>query len=65
MDILDQAEHQESVQREMAIKHARQAKGPCLTPSGWCHYCGEEVPMPKLFCNGTCATKYNKNGARA
>lgn len=26
----------------------------------YCHYCGEDVEPPKLFCNGECASKHDK-----
>lgn len=58
MDIADQAEQQESIQREMAIKAARNNTGTKLTHVGECHYCSEEIEAPKLFCDGFCAKRY-------
>lgn len=58
MDIADKAEAQEAAQREASIKAACANTGPRLLHIGECHYCGDEVEEPKLFCNGTCATKF-------
>lgn len=31
-----------------------------LQHTGFCHFCEEPVDSPKLFCNGECATQYDK-----
>nr|BDD47745.1 hypothetical protein 8 [Piscirickettsiaceae bacterium] len=58
MDIADQAEQQEAMQREVAIQAARANSGPKLQHTGECHYCTEEIEPPKLFCNSHCAKRY-------
>ena len=58
MDIADQAEVQESMQREAAIKQACLNTGPKLQHIGECHFCDAEIAAPKLFCDGKCATRY-------
>ena len=58
MDIADQAEQQEAMQREVSIKAARENAGTKLQHTGECHYCTEEIEPPKLFCDGNCAKRY-------
>lgn len=60
MDIADQAEKQESMQREAAINAARNNTGTKLTHTGECHNpsCRAEIDAPKLFCDGFCAKRY-------
>lgn len=32
-----------------------------VKPEGYCHNCEEEVQGEKLFCNGKCATQFERN----
>jgi len=64
MDIADQAEAQEATQREMAIKHACNNTTPKLQHNGECYFCGNEIPEPKLFCDGGCAKLYDRRKGR-
>lgn len=32
-----------------------------LKPEGYCHYCEDEVEGKKLFCNGKCATLFERH----
>ena len=36
-------------------RHFRSVK-----PEGYCHYCEDEVEGEKLFCNGKCATLFER-----
>lgn len=64
MDIADQAEQQEAMQRQFAIQNACQNTGPKLQHEGECHFCSHEVPEPKLFCDGQCAKRYELRKGR-
>lgn len=64
MDIADQAEQQESMQREASISAARVFTGTRLQHTGDCHNCGERVLAPKLFCDGRCGKRYELKKGR-
>lgn len=64
MDEADQAERQESMQREAAIQTARTYTGTRLQHTGDCHTCGARVSTPKLFCDGECAKRYETKKGR-
>ncbi len=64
MDLLEQAERQESMQRDASIQSARNDTGTHLQPAGDCYNCGARVLAPKLFCDGHCATRYELKRGR-
>lgn len=33
-----------------------------LQPTGFCHWCNEEVDHPKLYCDGDCASDHARYG---
>lgn len=55
MDELDIAAEREHIERDYLIGAARRRSGPSLLPVGECHACGEEVELPRLFCDSDCA----------
>lgn len=60
MDELDRAARLEELERTSCVNRVRaQGAGPKLEPMGECHYCGEEVDPPRLFCDKTCAQAYD------
>ena len=38
----------------------RQKNFRSVRPEGFCHYCEEEVQGVKLFCNGKCASSFER-----
>jgi len=60
MEIADQAEATEELHRTNAIRNARNNKSSSLQHVGHCHHCGNEIESPKLFCDGHCATRFEK-----
>lgn len=63
MDFFDRAQELEMLQRESSIAEARKAKplGPEFT--GKCHYCAEELPPSRRFCDGECREGWEKEEA--
>ena len=62
MDIFDQAQELEMLQRNASIEQARKAaSGPVYT--GECHYCGADLPSPRRFCDKDCLTGWEKEEA--
>lgn len=57
-DILDKSARQQEVIMESLLKVRRDV--PDIVPTGKCHYCDEDIEMPKLFCDGDCADDYDK-----
>lgn len=35
-----------------------------LPPNGECHYCGDDVEGERIFCDSTCARKWNHEQER-
>lgn len=31
-----------------------------IKPTGFCHACGREIPLLRVFCNDTCARRYDR-----
>ena len=60
MDEIDRAQHQEQMYRDIAIAAAKRQPKNTISPTGYCHNCGEEVDNPKLFCDGNCASEWEK-----
>lgn len=58
---IDQSSKRELIERDRAIASYRKDEGH-IKPNGVCHYCLKVVEKPKLFCNGDCATKFDKHG---
>lgn len=58
-DILDQTDEVETRLLDMRIAAARNA-GRELFPNGVCHWCGDDVEMPRLFCDAACACDYER-----
>lgn len=54
MDMFDQAQDLEMLQRNASIEAARKplANGPAYT--GFCHYCEDPATLPRRFCDGEC-----------
>lgn len=59
MDIADRAEIEEERFITESIRRARQTTNK-LVANGECHYCGEEVEKPKLFCNRDCSFDHER-----
>lgn len=56
MDAADAADALIEEQRMVGIMQARRA--PALRPWHRCHYCGEPVDGPLLFCDQDCAQDF-------
>lgn len=59
----DQASFQELSHLEFTIKGIQskcEDEKRDLEPEGYCHYCGEDIESPKLFCNGEHAAIFEK-----
>lgn len=63
MDMFDQAQDLEMLQRNASIAEARKpvVAGPVYT--GFCAYCEEQVPSPRRFCDGDCREGWEKEQA--
>lgn len=59
-DDIDRANEQAQGQLEAALAHRKPV--PNIKPMGECHWCGEEFEKDslKLFCDGGCATRFNR-----
>lgn len=57
-DVADQAAHAQSVLEAQALSR-RQDTSNRPTPNGECHYCGELVDHPKIFCDADCANDWH------
>lgn len=57
-EIIDQAQQL----TQMHLDHALANRKPYrkLAPKGECYHCGEELPEPKLFCDGECSARWSK-----
>lgn len=60
---LDHAQDVEQRLMDLKINAARKA-GSTLRYTAECHWCSEPVEMPRLFCNGYCASEHHKHGAK-
>jgi hypothetical protein len=60
MDVADRAESEVESYVTSQINHNKLLHGCKITPKGKCHYCEEPVEHPKLFCNGECASDYDR-----
>ena len=61
MDVADNA----FLEMESTIKYQihlakRQKNVRSVKPEGYCHYCEEEVEGERLFCNGKCASSFER-----
>ncbi len=59
MDVIDIASEQEAVMLAAQIQQASKSYNK-LVPKGTCHYCDEDVPSDRLFCNRDCSQDYDK-----
>ncbi len=60
-DDSDRATALEEAEREYLVAKARRAaRHPGLMPTGTCHYCGEDVTHPRLFCDSDCADGFEE-----
>ncbi len=57
MDIADQAQSQEEVFLNSALKK----RNPSLPYNGKCHWCDEVVPSKAHFCDSDCRHDFEKN----
>jgi hypothetical protein len=64
MDEFDRAQIREMQERDLSVALARRKQGPGLLPVGGCHYCGEEINLPKLFCDSECAEEWETERRR-
>jgi hypothetical protein len=55
-DVCDVASDYEEVERQSRILAARSYKA--ITPTGYCLFCGEEMPGDRRFCDRECADEY-------
>ncbi len=60
MDIADSSQITEEHNRLDAINKVVVSDKRELLPEGYCLNCYIEVSCEKLFCNGDCATEYNR-----
>ena len=60
-DESDRATELEEAERDFLVSQARRAaRNPGIKPKGACHFCGEDVPEPRLFCDSDCADGFDK-----
>ena len=62
MDVADKAffETESNINYQIQYsKHSRSFRS--VKPEGYCHYCDNEVGGGKLFCNGKCATLFERH----
>lgn len=52
-DIVDDGNELAQLHLDMALKN--RPKWRTLDPTGNCHYCGEPVEFPKVYCDDACA----------
>ena len=57
MDDIDRAQQQSELLLEKTINNARQ-QNRALSPTGFCHYCGETIADDQLFCDVGCRDDY-------
>lgn len=43
---------------------AKRRPGPDIRPNGHCHYCGEDILAPKLYCDSDCADDHDRETRR-
>ncbi|MEH8092919.1 DUF2116 family Zn-ribbon domain-containing protein [Gallibacterium anatis] len=59
MDQIDQADKHSETLKSAQIEHIRNSKPKGLSPTGFCHYCDENLPDKQaLFCDADCAEDY-------
>lgn len=57
----DDADRAAKLQAATNASAAAQRKPvPRIEPEGWCHCCGEDVAEGALFCNGECASEFER-----
>lgn len=57
-DICDQADQQNTIALEIAVKSNRKPEGP--KANGTCHYCGESVGQVERWCNIDCRVDWQR-----
>lgn len=62
MDEADRA--QKRMEQELELMLSHMPKSEPLPYTGVCHWCGEDVPEGKLYCDGDCASDHSKYGER-
>lgn len=64
-DDVDKANDAIEIINQVQVTHYRRNTGG-LFPIGECHHCGEPFDRndPRLFCDGACATKYERRMKR-
>lgn len=60
MDIIDQAEHQEQMWRDIQIRKSQLASKIKENTTGKCWCCGDDVINPRRFCDKDCADIWSK-----
>lgn len=63
-DIIDQAEHQEQMARDIAIKKAQSAVLDTSNPTGKCWTCEEPTGNERRWCSVECRNMYEKENRR-
>lgn len=63
-DIIDQAEHQEQMARDIAIKKAQSAVLDTSNPTGKCWTCEEPTGTARRWCTVECRDMYEKENKR-
>lgn len=53
----DRATDYEERARESARVTSRKPEGP--QPTGFCHYCGERLPVPMRWCGAECRNEWS------
>ena len=59
MDIIDISSEKEAVMLAAQIQQASKNSNK-IVPKGTCHYCDEDIPKERLFCNSDCSHDYDK-----
>lgn len=65
MDTIDRAQSAaETLLADALAAQSRRAARMQLTPCGACHYCGEDVPSGRLFCDSECGWAWEEEQAQ-
>lgn len=62
MDVADVAftESESALNYHLGINRTRRSERS-VKPEGFCHYCEDEVEGEKLFCDGKCASLFERH----
>ena len=63
MDLYDQAQELDMLQRDASIAQARQAPTGSPAYTGHCAFCAVSLPSPKRFCDADCRDGWERENA--